>query len=212
MKLRYIILKGAMLIALCVAGVESATAQQDVRITSDETDPVRGVRKIHTSLVIGNPGIPEKFPTVSMFLEKNTYRNELMEPALCLYIWYLDETPFAIPDGGTILLKLSDGTVLELENILFTSDTMDKVGSYFETYGRMMYINQAKILVTPAIVKAISEKGIVKIRTQLHDGFQGREYFDKEYSTPQFKNDLQTSYDLIEATLATKSGDIRERF
>lgn len=135
-----------------------------------------------------------------------------MIPDLCLYIWYLHETPFAIPDGGIILIKLSDGTVFELKNILFASDTIDNEGSYFEAYRKVMHINQAKVLVTPDIIKAISEKGIVKIRTQLQDGFPGQEYFDKEYTTPQFMNGLQERYDLIEARLATKSGDIREGF
>lgn len=212
MKLRYIILKGAMLIALGLAGNYHAVAQDAAEITSDKIDTQVGIRTIHTNALIGRDEIIERLPTVSLILTETVYSDESMLPDLCLYIWYLHETPFAIPDGGIILIKLSDDTVFELKNILFASDTIDNEGFYFEPYRKVMHINQAKVLVTPDIIKAISDKGIIKIRTQLQDGFPGHEYFDKEYSTPQFTKGLQERYDLIEAALATRTGDIREGF
>lgn len=206
MKLRYIILKGAMLIALCVASVSSAMAQQ-AEIYIDKLYEDAGYRMVATTPQYERNGALDTGPVVGLGVSEEVYTDNSIPRKICLYIMYSYSSGFAIPKGGTILLKLSDDSVIELQNVLETNDTIDRIGKYYAAYKMTQHLNQAKVTITPEQIQAISEKGIIKIRTELEN-----EYFDLNYRKPKFKNILRQQYDLIEATLATKSGDIREGF
>lgn len=196
-----------MLVALCVAGVASVMAQQ-AEITYDDVDQ-RGMRTISTRIYI-DWGIPrdslKQAPTIGLAISGITVNGETdFIPKLTMS--FLNDAPFMFIANGAMLIKLSDETVIELKN------GFGGVGSEeLKTGIGTIYRNYLMVNITPEQIKAISEKGIVKIRSELQGTLHGKNYIEREYSTPRFKNILQEQYDLIKARLATKSGDIREGF
>lgn len=166
-----------------------------------------GCRVVATTPQYERNGALDTGPIVGLWLSINAYTDGATPQELCLHIIYSHNSGFAIPKNGTILLKLSDDTVIELHNMLETKETIDRTGTYYAAYKMTQHRNRAKMAITPEQIQAISEKGVIKIRTELEN-----EYFDLNYRKPKFKNMLQKQYNLIEDTLATKSGDIREGF
>lgn len=196
----------ALLMAASLAGVCAASAQQaDIYI--DKLYEAEGYRMVAATPQYERNGAFDSGPIVALGVSVQTYTDGKTPPTLCLHIIYSASTGFAIPKGGTILLQLSDDTVIELHNLLETEQTIDRTGTYHAAYGMTQHQNQAKTAITPEQIRDISEKGIIKIRTELENA-----HFDLKYRKPKFRNILQQQYDLIEAALATRTGDIREGF
>lgn len=184
-----------------------AMAQQ-AEITYDNVDQ-QGMRTISTRVYIdwGTPrDSSTQSPTIGLAISGITVNGETdFIPKLTMS--FLNDAPFMFIANGAMLIKLSDETVIELKNGFGGVESEE-----LKTGIGTIYRNYLMVNITPEQIKAISEKGIVKIRSELQGTLHGKNYIEREYSTPRFKNILQEQYDLIKARLATKSSDIREGF
>lgn len=189
---------------LSMACIRHAPAQQ-AEIYIDSLYEAGGYRMVAATPQYERNGAFDSGPIAALAVSVQTYTDGTTPPALCLHIIYTAATGFAIPKGGTILLQLSDDTVIELHNLLETEQTIDRTGTYHAAYGMTQHQNQAKTAITPEQIRDISEKGIIRIRTELESS-----RFDLKYRKPKFRNILQQQYDLIEAVLATRTGGMRE--
>lgn len=190
-----------LLMVLCIIGANYATAQE-AKIIYDKIDRVHNTRTISTKSHL----IIDKLPVVGLAISVIAPIDG-RDISTYLYFRYLNDSSLQVLNEGITLIKLANGEIIELVNI--ASDSLDDT---IDFNGTIAYTTTMMAKITPEQIKAISEKGITKIRTELQGIYQGKGYVDKEYSTPQFKTILQMQYDLIMTTIATKNGDIREGF
>ena len=134
--------------AASLAGVCAASAQQ-AEIYIDKLYEAEGYRMVAATPQYERNGAFDSGPIVALGVSVQTYTDGTTPPTLCLHTIYSAATGFAIPKGGTILLKLSDDTVIELHNLLETEQTIDRTGTYPAAYGMTQHQNQAKTAITP---------------------------------------------------------------
>ena len=109
-------------------------------------------------------------------------------------------TPITVPEGGKLLIKLKDDTVIELRTLMEYAGTVRDVhnvnGFVFHDYTIF-----PTFLVSEIQIEQIS-KGVKKIRLEATDGNK-----DKEFKKDKIGNAIKNQYLLIQNTLAKSKPD-----
>jgi hypothetical protein len=123
-----------------------------------------------------------------------------------LEVGFFDTSPFRINKGAIMLIKLNDGSILELNQTKDPEDVEDVVGKYNSAAGIWTYTMHASYEITPDQLVRIGKTGVVKIRVE-----RSADTFDIEYKKDKVGPAILNSYMLVAATLNTPK-DLRSDF
>lgn len=114
-------------------------------------------------------------------------------------------TPITVPEGGILLLKLEDDSIIELKTLMKYAGTVRDVhninGYVFSDYTIFpsFPINEVQI--------SKLSKGVKKIRIETIDGYR-----DKDFKKDKIGIAIKGQYDLLQNQLKKASNDIRDGF
>ena len=114
-------------------------------------------------------------------------------------------TPITVPQGGKLLLKLNDDSIMELKTLTKYEGTVRDVhninGYVFSDYTIFpsFPINEVQI--------SKLSKGVKKIRLETTDGYR-----DKEFKKDKIGIAIKGQYSLLQNQIKKSSNDIREGF
>lgn len=194
-------MKKLALIFATVACYWSAAFAQTVGIFIDKTE-TDGSRFIASESVNCRNGMSDRHP---MFFAVTRFSaGDRVEWSL--NIDYPDVKPFKIPEGGGILIKLSDDSVIELKQTLPTDETIDIVGTYNNMAGIRTYTMRGAYAITETQIAEIAEKGVVKIRVE-----RETDTFDVNYKKNRVGNAVSAAYEAVKMA-AAGSSDLKSGF
>lgn len=190
----YIMKKIILTIALALAAF-SASAQY----ATTEGD---GFRFVATDHKVIRTGFTDRHPfEVSVTAAQNP---ETKEWSYSLLIGVMETISHAIPEGGALLIKTTDGTVIELANQFDDLKSCDYEGRAVPGTAMRTYVNHGSYPITLEQLGAIAT-GVVKIRLQ-HSG----EVVESNYKKDKWGEPVSEM--IMELNGLINQGDIREGF
>lgn len=194
-------MKKLALIFAVVTCCWSVASAQTVGIFIDKTE-ADGSRFIASESVNCRNGMSDKHP---MFFAVTRFSlNNRIEWSLS--VDFPDIKSFKIPEGGRLLMKLSDDNIIELKQTLPTAETIDIVGTYNNMAGIRTYTMRGNYAITEAQIAQIAEKGVVKIRVE-----RDTDTFDVNYKKNKVGSAISSAYEAIKEA-AAGSSDLKSGF
>lgn len=160
----------------------------------------------------GERSIMCKYENVRSMKDKTVFsvalqveENSKEELSYFLSLKTTSNTPITVPEGGILLLKLEDDSIIELKTLMKYAGTVRDVhninGYVFSDYTIFpsFPINEVQI--------SKLSKGVKKIRIETIDGYR-----DKDFKKDKIGIAIKGQYDLLQNQLKKASNDIRDGF
>lgn len=190
----YYMRKFAIICALLLVAF-SASAQY----STTEAD---GFRFVATKHQVIRTGFTDRHPfEVSITAALNPANGEWN---YSLLIGVMETVSHAIPEGGALLIKTTDGSVIELANNFDELESRDYEGRAVPGTAMRTFVNHGSYPVTVEQLGALAT-GVVKIRLQ-HSG----EVVESNYKKDKWGEPMSTM--ILELNGLMNQGDIREGF
>lgn len=185
-------------IALFIALI-FVTFSASAQYSTTEAD---GFRFVATKHKVIRTGMTDRHPfEVSVAAAQNP---ETKEWSYSLLIGVMETISHAIPEGGALLIKTTDGTVIELANQFDDLKSRDYEGRLVPGTAMRTYVNHGSYPITLEQLGEIAT-GVVKIRLQ-HSG----EVVESIYKKDKWGEPVSTM--ILELGELMNQGDIREGF
>lgn len=139
--------------------------------------------------------------SVALQVEENSQE----ELSYFLSLKTTSNTPITVPEGGILLLKLEDDSIIELKTLMKYAGTVRDVhninGYVFSDYTIFpsFPINEVQI--------SKLSKGVKKIRIETIDGYR-----DKDFKKDKIGIAIKRQYSLLQSQLKKASNDIKDGF
>lgn len=194
------------IILSAIAMVLLALPMYAQKIIVDKTDD-NGDRHIATDSELIRAGLKDKNP-FSFSLNYFSNTNNKID-TYGIFIEMVQMSNFQIPQGGVLLLKLSNGEIIESRQTLRDVDTEDIIGTYNQYTKMRTHTIKCHYNMKEDELNKIAMYGLSKIRLETKTGFLESEYKTKQ--TDKSKTIFDERIKLIKSAL-TKHSDIRSGF
>lgn len=190
-------------IALIFAAIVcwSISSAQIARIFMDKTE-ADGSRLIASESVNCRNGMSDRHPM--LFSVSRFSLDDRVEWSL--NVDFTDVTPFRIPEGGGILIRLSDNSVIELKQTLSAEETTDVVGVYNSMAKIRIYTMHGVYAITEDQLARIASGGVVKIRVE-----RETDSFDTNYKKNKIGDAVAAGYAAVKMASAGNT-DLKSGF
>ena len=188
--MKKIILTLALALAAFSASAQYATTEGD------------GFRFVATKHKVIRTGMTDRHPFEVSITAAQNPENE--EWNYSLLIGVMELISHAIPEGGVLLIKTTDGAVIELANQFDDLKSRDYEGRAVPGTAMRTYVNHGSYPITLEQLGEIAT-GVVKIRLQ-HSG----EVVESNYKKDKWGEPMSTM--ILELGELMNQGDIREGF
>lgn len=193
-------MKKFIFLILAAAGYYSSFAQTG-GVFSDKTNE-DGSRLISSASVNCRNGMADRHPML-FAVSRFSMGNEI---AWSLEVDFPDGVSFKIPQGACMLIKLADGSMIELKQTWPTNDTQDIVGKYQDMAKMRLYTMHGSYGVTEEQLSQIAKKGVAKIRVE-----RQADTFDTEFKKNKVGEAVAAGYAAVLAA-ASQNSDVRSGF
>ena len=184
-------------VAVIFAAVISASAQVQVsKIIMNSHDPETGRRVIGTEEKFIRGGFTDEHPIRLGMLA-------FEEPSGWVYTIHLAVAELisrAFPKGSLLLIKTTQGNIIELTNHCAESSSQDIEGDLISGTTSFVYHNRASFIITTDQIMKIGREGVQKIRVQTKTG-----YYDTEYKKDQWAPIISAHIKAIQTEVQKKS-------
>lgn len=169
---------------------------QNVRIDVDKVD-AKGFRFISSEFVNCRNGMTDKLPM--SFAVVRASQGDKVDWSLLVQI--TDFRSFKIPQGGLMLIKLADDSIIELHQQFREWDTADIIGEYQTSAKMRTHTMKGSYEITEAQLRAIAGSTVKKIRVE-----RDIDTFDVDYKTDKVGAAIRGGYNAVKgAASSTKS-------
>ena len=189
-----------LLLALFIL-MGSVTYAQKAEIFTDKVDK-DGYRTTITKYISCAKGLIDPCPiSVALFrFSKDDQTSWSLHT-----IWRCPNS-FSIPQGGLFMIKLKNGRVIELKQVLPQERTEDRIGTYSSFYKARIYSMSGTYEIDENDIIDIMKFGVEKTRVE-----RSLDTFDTSYKKDKIGPAIGQQYELILKTISSEK-DIRSDF
>lgn len=195
-------MKRFIVIFIAILLSRGSFAQDLPGLLVNQQDATTGMRTLSTERDIVRTSIMDKHP---MQVGITAIQIGQSDWAYYLSVAFNELVSRPVGKGNLLMIRTASGEVIELQNSLEDIDSRDWHGRWIESAATMAYENEARYLVTPDELLAMS-RGIVKVRVQIGGG-----HFDVNYKKDRMGGVVAVHLEAITREIAG-GGGIREGF
>lgn len=158
--------------AIFAAAICASAQVQVSKIIMNSHDPETGRRSLGTEYKIIRNGLTDKNPIEVGMLAVETLSGWVYS----LQLTVAELISRAFPKGSILLIKTTQGNIIELTNHCAELSSQDIEGDLISGTTSFVYHNRASFIISTDQIMKIGREGVQKIRVQTKTG-----YFDTEY-------------------------------